>query len=406
MAKSASKSAASKSSSRSSSKSSSRSSSSKGKSSGGKGKAGSKGGKSSVSKSTGGGGRGSYSASKSGSAKGKSSCGSSRGRSSSSSKNSYTSYSSSTKMSEESKAKLEKSFRNKVERTMQSDWYKVRRQGGSTYEEFVNGKVKELTREYNNRRRTEDRIVDKYQEALRSKPRTKTKIKGSKCNYEVKTDDNGEIYQINTIAKTDMDNLPNKDNIIRRAEHFLKNKSNKTARVIYKNQVYDVETNENGEINQISEVTMHDLPNKKVSVGGYEYETDEFARTTKAGGHLQEKNHDGKWKINVSMDDIGKGDQKETDNRGHLIADTFNGLPDLINLVPQDSILNSEQGEYNKLEKTLKEAVNQGKKVYLQVDLKYDENDASQRPIGFYMTYSIDGEYSETYFKNQESQEE
>ena len=357
MAKTASKSAASKSGSRSSTKSSSRSSSSKGKSSGGKGKAGSKGGKSSGSKSKSGGGRGSYSASKSGSAKGKSSSGSSRGRSSSSSKNLYTSYSSSTKMSAESNAKLEKSFRNKVERTMQSDWYKVRRQGGTTYEEFVNGKVKELTRGYNNRRRTEDRIVDKYQERLRNKPNTTTKIKTPKGIYYVKNDDDGEIYQITSVD--------------------LEGKR---------------ETN--------------NLPNKNVKLGGYNYETDEFGRTTKAKGQLNKRDHDKYRKIKFSMEDIGKGDQKETDSRGHLIADKFNGLPDLINLVPQDSTLNSENGDYNKLEKTLKDAVDQGKKVTLQVDVKYDEDDVSHRPIGFRIKYSIDGEYSKTYFKNKESQEE
>ena len=359
MAKTASKSAAPKSSSRSSSKSSSRSSSSKGKSSGGKGKAGSKGGKSSGSKSTSRGGRGSYSASssKSGGTKGKSSRGSSRVNTSTSSNKSRPSSSGSSKMSAESKTKLEKSFRNKVERTMQSEWHKVRRHGGTTYEEFVSGKVKELSKEYNNRRRTEDRIVDKYQEVLRSKPNTTTKIKTSKANLYVKTDDNGEIYQITSVD--------------------LEGKR---------------ETN--------------NLPNKNVKLGGYEYKTDEFGRTIVAKGHLQEKNHDGRRKINDSMDDIGKGDQKETDNRGHIIADKFNGLPDLINLVPQDSTLNSENGDYNKLEKTLKDAVDQGKKVTLQVDVKYDENDVSHRPIGFYIRYTVNGKYRERYFKNQANQGE
>lgn len=359
MAKTASKSAASKSGSRSSTKSSSRSSSSKGKSSGGKGKAGSKGGKSSGSRSKTGGGKGgsSASSSKSGGTKGKSSRGSSRGNTSTSSNKSRSSSSGSSKMSAESKAKLEKSFRNKVERTMQSEWYKVRRQGGTTHEEFVNGKVKELTREYNNRRRIEDRIVDKYQGTLKSQPNKSTKIKGKESTYYVKTDDNGEIYQIKTV-----------------------------------------DSEGKGE--------THNLPNKNVKLGGYEYKTDEFGRTTEAKGHLQEKNHNGRREINDSMDDIGKGDQKETDNRGHLIADTFNGLPNLINLVPQDSTLNSEEGEYNKLEHKLKEYIEQGHDVTLQVDVQYDENDASQRPIGFHMTYSIDGDYYETYFKNQANQEE
>lgn len=351
MARTASKSAALKSSTRSSSKSSSRSSSSKDRTSGCKSGSNSGSGKSSGSGTKTSSGRGSSSASssKSGGTRGKSSTGSSRCRTSSSS--------TSTKMSKESNAKLEKSFRSKVERTMQSEWYKVRRQGGTTYEEFVSGKVKELTRGYNNRRRTEDRIVDKYQERLRNKPNTTTKIKTPKGIYYVKNDDDGEIYQITSVD--------------------LEGKR---------------ETN--------------NLPNKKVKLGGYNYETDEFGRTTKAKGQLNKSDHDKYRKIKLSMEDIGKGDQKETDNRGHLIADKFNGLPDLINLVPQDSTLNSENGDYNKLEKTLKDAVDQGKKVTLQVDVKYDENDVSHRPIGFRIKYSIDGEYSKTYFKNKESQEE
>lgn len=139
-------------------------------------------------------------------------------------------------------------------------------------------------------------------------------------------------------------------------------------------------------------------PNNTYEVNGYTYKTDDKGRIISAEGKLQPKDHKGKKPINDSMKDIGKGDQKDTDERGHLIGDQFNGSPNLDNLVPQDSKLN--QGEVKKLENSLAKAVEGGSEVYLKVEPVYSDNSA--RPVSFTYTYTVDGEKSVKVFKNGE----
>ena len=96
------------------------------------------------------------------------------------------------------------------------------------------------------------------------------------------------------------------------------------------------------------------------------------------------------------MSNIGKGDQKMTDDRGHLIGDQFNGSPGLENLVPQDAAIN--QGEVKALENSLANEVKNGKEVYLKVEPHY--SDDSRRPDSFTYIYTIDDETSVKIFRN------
>lgn len=58
---------------------------------------------------------------------------------------------------------------------------------------------------------------------------------------------------------------------------------------------------------------------------GYEYTTDHLGRLFTAEGDLHLKEHDGRLQIKDSIHDIGKGYEKSTDDRGHAIADRFDG---------------------------------------------------------------------------------
>ena len=136
-------------------------------------------------------------------------------------------------------------------------------------------------------------------------------------------------------------------------------------------------------------------PNTTFRINDYTYKTDSNGRVTQAEGQLQIKNHDGR----STMDPrsvVDKGDMKATDNRGHLIADRFNGSGGLENLVPMDSKLN--QGDFAKMENKLADAVQNGKTVDYKIDVKYNENSA--RPSEFRVTYSINGEKDVVVFKN------
>lgn len=76
---------------------------------------------------------------------------------------------------------------------------------------------------------------------------------------------------------------------------------------------------------------------------GYEYTTDHLGRLFTAEGNLHLKEHDGRLQIKDNIHDIGKGYEKSTDDRGHAIADRFDGANDLENLVPQDAGLNRNE---------------------------------------------------------------
>lgn len=140
------------------------------------------------------------------------------------------------------------------------------------------------------------------------------------------------------------------------------------------------------------------LPNTEFEVNGYKYKTDDQGRVVSAEGKLQVKDHEERGTIKESRSAVGKGEMRDTDDRGHLIADRFNGSGGLENLVPMDYDLN-RRGDYWKMENTLAEAVQDGAKVEFKVEPIYEKN--SYRPTEFRVTYSIDGEKDMMVFKNE-----
>ena len=137
-------------------------------------------------------------------------------------------------------------------------------------------------------------------------------------------------------------------------------------------------------------------PSTKFERNGYIYETDEKGRVISAEGQLQVKDHKGRYEMPDSRDTVAHGEMAPTDDRGHLIADRFNGSGELENLVPMEGKLN--KGDYAKLEDTLADAVNDGADVRLKVETVYDGD--AVRPAEFRVSYTIDGEKDAVVFKN------
>ena len=98
-------------------------------------------------------------------------------------------------------------------------------------------------------------------------------------------------------------------------------------------------------------------------------------------------------------DVIGKGDEKENDERGHLLGHQFGGGDNLENMVPMAKELN--HGDYLKMESELADAVGTCADVRLKVEPVYDGN--SHRPTEIRVTYSIDGDRSVKVFRNGEN---
>ncbi len=144
------------------------------------------------------------------------------------------------------------------------------------------------------------------------------------------------------------------------------------------------------------------LPNTTYQRNGYTYQTDSLGRVISTGGKLTLNVH-GQTNRNMkdSLDIIGKGNQKETDDRGHLVGHQFNGADSLENMVPQDCKIN--RGEYRRLEDYLAFQVKQGKAVTVSIIPMYSQD--SYRPHGIFYFYNIDGKENTRLFPNQ-SQEE
>ena len=64
-------------------------------------------------------------------------------------------------------------------------------------------------------------------------------------------------------------------------------------------------------------------PNRLYELNGYIYNTDDKGRIISAEGDLHIKDREGRLPIRDSLEDIGKGDQFEDDDRGHLIGDQY-----------------------------------------------------------------------------------
>ena len=141
-----------------------------------------------------------------------------------------------------------------------------------------------------------------------------------------------------------------------------------------------------------------ELPrNAEYESNGYLYKTDDKGRIVSAEGTLHMKDREGRLPISVSIEQIGRGDQRSDDDRGHLIGDHFGGSNKMDNLVPLNKDLN--RGDYLAMEREMADAVKDGKTVYFKVEPRYEGESA--RPSMFKATAIIDGEKSVRYFENE-----
>ena len=138
------------------------------------------------------------------------------------------------------------------------------------------------------------------------------------------------------------------------------------------------------------------VPDNNYEVKGYKYETDGKGRITSAEGELHLKDREGRLKIKDSIEDIGKGDQRETDDRGHLIGDQFDGSNGLENMIPQDAEVN--RNDFRKFENQLAEEVKNGKNVSVKIEPVYEDN--SHRPSDIIASYNINGQENVRVFPN------
>lgn len=192
---------------------------------------------------------------------------------------------------------------------------------------------------------------------------------------------------------------PKEGTTVKSADDFWKQEFSKEAEAS-KNNEGNIETNEAGERvyhddnGEVYRVGDNLESNKTFELNGYKYKTDDKGRTISAEGKLKiVPKHERKMD---SMDAVGKGDQKETDHRGHSIGHQFNGTDGIENVTAMDGNLNT--GAYKAMETRLADAVKDGADVKLKVEPKYEGD--SNRPTEYKATYTIDGEKEVIVFRN------
>lgn len=143
-----------------------------------------------------------------------------------------------------------------------------------------------------------------------------------------------------------------------------------------------IHIDDNGRIYRVDDSVKR---NTTFTKNGFTFHTDNQGRTVSVSGKL--KLADKSPRKLDDMKKVGKGDEKDTDDRGHLIARRFGGPDTLENLVPQDHKINTV--DYKDFEDKLAKLLSDGKEIYVEVRTCYPKD--SRRPNALCVIYSVDG---------------
>lgn len=147
--------------------------------------------------------------------------------------------------------------------------------------------------------------------------------------------------------------------------------------------------------NEVYRVDDTLVENSSYELNGYKFSTDEKGRVESVEGKLHFRNEKRK-NISDTKEVIGKGYEQLFDERGHLIADLFEGPNGLENIIMQNAHLN--HSDYRKLENQLADCLNKNYDVRVRVSPIYEGD--SFRPARILYEYWIDGERQFQSFPN------
>ena len=159
------------------------------------------------------------------------------------------------------------------------------------------------------------------------------------------------------------------------------------------------ETDDKGNIYKIDNIEL--LPNSEYTLDGMTYKTDEKGRIISCEGELKltpEGERDSE-----AQRLAGGTDRKEGDQGGHIIARVLGGAKGIENLLAMRGVVN-QRLYYHKMEKPIIEALKEGNKVSIHVDVLYEGD--SKRPSIIKVTYSIDGQKFVMEYDNKEGSTE
>lgn len=148
----------------------------------------------------------------------------------------------------------------------------------------------------------------------------------------------------------------------------------------------------NNEVYRVDDMLVE---NSSYELNGYKFKTDEVGRVASVEGKLHFRK-DTRKNIRDTKEKIGKGYEQPFDERGHLIADWFEGPNGLENIIMQNAHLN--HSEYKKFENQLADFLDKEYDVRVRILPVYEES--SFRPTKIVYDCWIDGERFSKAFDN------
>lgn len=140
------------------------------------------------------------------------------------------------------------------------------------------------------------------------------------------------------------------------------------------------------------------LPNTSYTINGYSYSTDQYGRINEVSFEDLQLKPEGRSRLTIQdgRHTIGKGFEKPTDDRGHIIADMFDGNNTLANIVPMDKTVN--QVEVKAIEDSWAQCLEQGGSVSGSIKIAYSKS--SFRPDAFEYNYDLGNGLVSTFIPN------
>lgn len=183
--------------------------------------------------------------------------------------------------------------------------------------------------------------------------------------------------------------LAEQEDIHQEPDYSEKREPNSTYE--FNGNIYETDDNgqtykKNGEI----------LSNIEYTVNGNTYKTDENGNKISCDSN-PEYTEEGSRNMKEQKESGGK-ERQEDDEGGHIIARILGGVEGEENLVPMRRTIN--RGDYKRMENEIAKALQEGKKVSIHIDIKYDGD--SSRPSKIRAEYTIDGKKTVCEFDNVE----
>jgi hypothetical protein len=142
------------------------------------------------------------------------------------------------------------------------------------------------------------------------------------------------------------------------------------------------------------------LPNSEYTINGNTYKTDEHGNIISC--YSEPSYTEDGTRNTKEQKESGGEDRQENDDGGHVIAKSLGGSEGEENLVPMRVTIN--RGDYKKMENEVRDALKEGKKVTMHIDIEYDGD--SQRPSKISVEYTIDDKKTVVEYDNEENSTE